>query len=638
MRPSSTCIAAMASPWLVFIAVLTHLTGTGASRTVIKAAGETNPSASEHLSDRSLSAAEMTSPSLLQRSHKRRAHANLHAHAGLMFRSESEADLAAPPSSHTLVCCAIAVAGALAMLLLWPVRDRMIQASKSAEEGQAQGQPRERLCLLDNAKVCAQFLVIWNHLLYYTMMGEYVDSVTVMSGSQDLLKRLLYGNRAVMMPAICFISGICSQGTVTPRKLHRFVQYLVAPMLMWVCFCKPVIVSTLMTMDQETLWQQLRNLATLQAFHEEWYLEALVIWRGLAFLLWSNMKPSVAFVSMMGLSCLAGYYNLSGGPMWFMKMSEAMGFLPYFAVGYVVPFHAVCRAVPRPSNGTAIFCGVLAILWAYVWMPMLFQTPFPDGHGDYKCCEAGQVFKKAHSWDYRLYWVSRIAKVVLELPPMLALIFVVLPRGETPLTWVGPHTLYPFLFHLLAHTWRSRLLALFPLPVLTSTSSHALVILANLPYCLSLICIFASRPWRWLFGWCLSPTWLDPIMIAMGAEREKKSGSAEKTILDARKLPAAKTAEKPQEPEAEKLASSRPQEMPRDMEVPICGDDAEKKQDDSANNDEVASTAPSSTMAAAASDTTSNPEVEDTAGASQPLRAEAAVPSTESVRSQPPAA
>lgn len=637
MRSVRSCKAAAALPWLLLIAALSHLEGIGGSRPIVKAAGEVKPTTNKQLSHQSLSPAELTSSSLLQRSHKRRSLSKLHARADV-FRKEPPADVAASPSHHTLVCCTLAVVGTLVMLLLWPVRDRMIEASKLSEGGQAQGQARERLCLLDNAKVFAQFLVIWNHLLYYTMVGEYVDSVTVMSGSKDLLKRLLYGNRAVMMPAICFISGICSQGVVTPRKLHRFVQYLVAPMLMWVCFCKPVIVSTLMTMDQDTLWQQLRNLASLQAFHEEWYLEALVIWRGLAFLLWSNMKPSVAFVSMIGMSCFAGYYNLSGGPMWFMKMSEAMGFLPYFAIGYVLPFHAVCRALPRPSNGTAVVCGILAILWAYVWMPMLFQTPFPDGHGDYKCCEAGQVFKKAHSWDYSLYWVTRIAKLVLELPPMLALIFLVLPRGETPLTWVGPHTLYPFLFHLLAHTWRSRLLALFPLPVLTSTSSHVLVILANLPYCLTLICIFASRPWRWLFGWCLSPTWLDPIMIVMGAERDKKAASAEKSVIDTQKVPAPEKLDRENAPETEKLASSSPQKMPTDVAVPPCGDGMVKKQDDSADKDEVGSAASSSTTAPAASDTTSTSEVEDAAGGSQTLRAEAAVPNTESVRSQPPSA
>merc|ERR1719440_399317 len=125
-----------------------------------------------------------------------------------------------------------------------------------------------------------------------------------------------------MMPAICFISGVCSQGAVTQKKQQRYVQYLVAPTLLWVCFAKPVIVDSLMTLQTETFVSRVHELVSWQAFHEEWYLQALVLWRGLAYLLWGQINSAAALTSMMFLSLAGGYLNFSSGPTWFLKLSE----------------------------------------------------------------------------------------------------------------------------------------------------------------------------------------------------------------------------------------------------------------------------------------------------------------------------
>lgn len=372
----------------------------------------------------------------------------------------------------------------------------------------------ERLCLLDNAKVCLQVLVVFDHFLYYNLTGEYVDIRGWLSGSEPLLKTIIYGKSMVMMPTICFISGICSQGAVTHKKRTRYVQYLVAPTLIWIYFAKPVIMDSLMSTRPETLWGQLNAFISLQAFHEEWYLQALVIWRGLALLLWSQIHPIGAFISMMFLSCAGGYFNLSSGPVWFLKLSEALGFLPYFAIGYVFPFRTACHAFPRPRNQICILVMLLVVAWIYVLVPKVFPEPLPDGHGSYHCCGANEMFMKAQHLDLRFYWARRFAKTIVEILPVLALVFMVLPRGITPLTWVGPHTLYPFVFHLLAHHWRNLLITRIPLPRVSSLVGHLLVLALHVPYCIAVVAFFASPVWRGLFGWALSPSWLSPLMAS----------------------------------------------------------------------------------------------------------------------------
>lgn len=475
-------------------------------------------------------------------------------------------------SPMTTQCCAVSVAGAAALLLavfLWKVPVKSGDSSSSVPSASA-----ERLCLLDNAKVSAQFLVIFNHFLYYSEVGEYVDGKTWLSGSEPLLKTLMYGIRMVMMPAICFISGVCSQGAVTQKKQQRYVQYLVAPTLLWVCCVKPVLIDTLMTLQPDTLWTKLRLFGTLQAFHEEWYLQALTTWRGLSYLLWAHVHPAVAFFAMMLLSCGGGYYNFSSGAAWFLKLSETLGFLPYFAVGYIFPFHAVCRSIPKPRNIVSVLVAAMVVVWVFFIVPMIFPDPLPDGHGSYHCCEAKKAFESATELNLRFYWTRRLAKTAVEMPAMLAMLFLVLPRGQTPLTWVGPHTLYPFLFHLLAHTWRSRLLSKLPLPIVTSMYGHLLVLALQIPYCLAVIAFFASPFWRWLFGWCLSPDWLQPL-IAGTAERAEvpaakklvppspitgNDGTPDGAVSSAKQAPAPKPAD--QGSEEPQLQPAEPTDAP----------------------------------------------------------------------------
>jgi hypothetical protein len=347
---------------------------------------------------------------------------------------------------------------------------------------------------MDNAKVLAQFLVIYIHLFYYNLVAAwdseapgYDDWQTWLYGSSELLKVLLDAFSAIMIPMLCFISGVLSQGPTTPMRVRRFVERTVVPTLLWVYFVKPVIVAIMMNPSPESFRNRLHSFIHLQAFHEEWYLEALVLWRGSVFLLWSHLRPAVSLLAMLTMSSLAGYFNLNG-PLWYLKLDDAMGFLPFFAIGYVFPFDAACRATERIHIPKLVALG-LFLLWVFLLIPL--AGPLPDGHGNYNCCSAGAIFRSAKDLDYTLYWTRRLARVVLEMPPTLMLFFYLIPRWETHLSWIGQHIMYPYLFHQVASYWRNVLIQQVRPPKLMSTPSHVAVLLLHIPYVIIVLAFFA---------------------------------------------------------------------------------------------------------------------------------------------------
>jgi hypothetical protein len=263
----------------------------------------------------------------------------------------------------------------------------------------------------------------------------------------------------------------------------------------------------MMNPSPESFRNRLHSFIHLQAFHEEWYREALVLWRGSVFLLWSHLRPAVSLLAMLTMSSLAGYFNLNG-PLWYLKLDDAMGFLPFFAIGYVFPFDAACRATERIHIPKLVALG-LFLLWVFLLIPL--AGPLPDGHGNYNCCSAGAIFRSAKDLDYTLYWTRRLARVVLEMPPTLMLFFYLIPRWETHLSWIGQHIMYPYLFHQVASYWRNVLIQQVRPPKLMSTPSHVAVLLLHIPYAIIVLAFFASQPWRKLFSWCLEPQWLRPL-------------------------------------------------------------------------------------------------------------------------------
>jgi len=369
--------------------------------------------------------------------------------------------------------------------------------------------PKERSMLLDHAKLLGSFLVIYGHFMYYNLTGEFSEMKTWLNGAQDIMWPAVHARGMVMMPLICFVSGVCSQGSVSATRLRRFLMNLVFPTMLWVFVAKPVIYDSMMTMSTDTLYQRVNALWTLKAFHEEWYLQALVLWRGSTFMLWSNFHPAVAFILMLAASCLGGYHHFDQSEIAWMKLDETLGFLPYFAVGYVTPFKKVEQLLPKPS----FFPALLILGWTIFAAPALFPTALPDGHGWYGCCGAEESFPLVTGAEYSLFWTRRLAKVSCDVMPMLALVFLVLPRSATSVSWIGSETLHPYLFHILVLTWVNRGLELLPIPKVTSEMGHVAVLLLHVPLVLLIQFTLASKIFRWVWKWCFEPAWLLDLVL-----------------------------------------------------------------------------------------------------------------------------
>jgi len=412
---------------------------------------------------------------------------------------------------ETVMSIFLSVVGSVVVTSLWAwwsLRD-------SGSDDSAAAAQEERSCLLDNAKVFVQILVIWGHFMFdgrtesidYLTTGG-IHARTWLHGSGALTIQLRSGLKPFRMPLACILSGVCSQGTVSPKKIRRFVQNLVLPTFLWIFAVKPVVHTFLKRFHLKDLEVQLHNLATFQAFEAEWYLEALIFWRASVFLLWSHVRSEVAFAGMLTVSCVMGYHDFGVGPSHIFMLNTVAGFLPYFAVGYVLPFQAVARRMPAWNAITAIGISFAVLIWCFVLVPMLFPDPLPEAHCAFGKCTDVAIMRGLPPRDLSLYWCRRLARVAVEVPPALLVLFFVIPSAQTPLSWAGKYTLYPFLFHDLAHSWEDWLLTTFPAPELTSQTAHLAIYLVHLGLAICYVAFFASSYWRFMFQWCLDPTWL----------------------------------------------------------------------------------------------------------------------------------
>mmetsp|Transcript_70979 Transcript_70979/g.170011 ORF Transcript_70979/g.170011 Transcript_70979/m.170011 type:complete len:1085 (-) Transcript_70979:94-3348(-) len=369
--------------------------------------------------------------------------------------------------------------------------------------------------LLDNAKVLVQILVILADVLRPCLSASVPQSMAVTStfndcsawlyGGEGLVAKAFHAAVSLSVPLVCFLGGVCSQGPVTPERVRRFIRTLIVPTALWVFIFKPTLVASLSVTTSQELLDSMSKILTLQAVSPEWFLQALVIWRGSAFVLWSHFRPVVALALMMLASATAGYTNFSGAASAFC-MNEVFGFLPYFAIGFVFPYASVCTCMSELSSVRLLAACAMVVYWTQVLMPMVFPLTLPSGHDVY-----GGPSLQLDGWSYHVYWVQRLARVATEVPPMLAVLFFILPRWRTSLTWIGPHTLYPFLLYPFAHALRDRALATMSIPKVDDPVTHVTVLLLQVIYAISVVSILASRPVRTVFSCILKPQWLESL-------------------------------------------------------------------------------------------------------------------------------
>lgn len=398
--------------------------------------------------------------------------------------------------------CATAIA---IIVIVW----RGIQSLSNPQSQHFDSAVEGRSALLDNTKWIAQLLVVFNHVLYYLLVTPDKDMEPWLHGAKPLIRRIGVLNNYLVNPLFCFISGVVSQGQPTTRRISRLVQYLIIPTFLYnvvvfdfLAFLKQPGLETLTAIPGKLtpstqLWGIMNDPLML---HAPWYLISLCVWRSSVYILWSHLPKPVAFAGMCIVSCVGGYVPLPNGG--FHGLNATVAYLPHFGLGYIFPFHEVARRIQKPRMAVSAFIVLLLWIIAAIIQWLLPKGTFPDGHGWYGCC--GQNI------NLKFWWLRRLSKVVLEISAVLPVVFLVVPRNRLPLTHVGNHTLYSYLFHGVAFEWRKQLWSMYPPPQLNSAVMHCMIIcFYYVPWSLVTLLMFTSPVWRSLWGWALTPTWLD---------------------------------------------------------------------------------------------------------------------------------
>eukprot|EP00931_Biecheleriopsis_adriatica_P052804 TRINITY_DN3078_c0_g2_i3.p1 TRINITY_DN3078_c0_g2~~TRINITY_DN3078_c0_g2_i3.p1 ORF type:complete len:1132 (+),score=179.18 TRINITY_DN3078_c0_g2_i3:81-3398(+) len=420
--------------------------------------------------------------------------------------------------AQTIVACAVTLCFIAIASQGW-LWSWLFGAGPAAESGAS------RNLLLDNVRVWGVALVIWGHFIWYNLGHDevvYHDNLTWLKGFEGLGEHVLGFSSVLSLPILCFISGYLSKAPPTEQRIRRYFQCLVVPTLIWVFFCKPVVMELMMNPSMELLRAKMDAMTKLNLFHNEWYLQALCMWRASVFLLWCHLRTPVSFTLMLVLSCAGGYVHFEGA-LDNLKLEPTLGFLPYFAAGYAFPTDQLHAFASWRSPKTIAAALVFIVAWIELVIPMLAVGELPDGHSSYLSSDTFTSIS-TDSADHALYWTRRLSKFGLEMVPTIIMIMVVTPHGETSLSWIGPHTIYPFVFHEVALYWRDRLVQGIGMPIITSTSGHVLVLLLHLVWAAAVLALLASPPFRWAFAWCFQPTWIEPIFKALA--NPIKSGSA----------------------------------------------------------------------------------------------------------------
>lgn len=406
----------------------------------------------------------------------------------------SSADM---PSRITCACVltTVLVAFLLAFVNITPA----VKAAPGADESEIAAVLRgmDRLAVVDNARAIAFFFIFYGRIIQERLPE---NKQTWLQGTNTglLLPTMASLIGPVKIPMFCFLSGALSTGPGDARRIRNFLQFLVAPTLLFMMILKPVLVHSF-------------HLPYYPGY--EWYLISVIVWRGLALTLWWRLRKPVAVMAMLALSCTAGYWDLESGRSLghMFCLNSVFGHLPFFAAGYALPIHGLCQLTEKAYQSRCLrfVCGMLVLLLNHACRDLYAHLPNP--HGSYMHpWKIGLEFPGLPFLDKALFFARRIVLSLCFVLPTLVLLIFVLPRRQTWFTWMGRCTLYPYLFqtgifhlkYLALKTWNP--------PHCTSQVGHAALLFFYALATVAAMVVLSSRWFRCLFMWCLEPRWLGP--------------------------------------------------------------------------------------------------------------------------------
>jgi len=404
--------------------------------------------------------------------------------------------------NQTLVCCLVAIASvSLTMLVnyVWNVSGESSPRNSLGHDG-------DRMFLFDNTKAFAMMLVIFGHIL---TQGT---AAIIMKGRP--FQSLFFGMKMIQMPMFCLVSGICSQQPPTAKRVRALITYIALPAVIQIVLIQPLLLRSLQ--DPANFYGNVLAFVNLSYFstplfmgYLPWYLVALVLWRSSSFICSTCLSSSSALVTLVLISCIGGYLPSDSSDA-LTSIHESIGFLPYFAIGYVLPFNLIMEKVSIVPLWTRFAAAVCVLLWILgIVTPNVFPSHLPDAHKPYRFPDS-----MTHR-DISLFWTWRLTKITVDIVPCLVLLVFVMPRGKTFLTQAGQHTLYAYLHHRPVVVWYGKLL--FELQnniawMQLSVCGLLVVAMCHLVVSLAIMLFLTSCPWRWLFSWAVQPTWANPLM------------------------------------------------------------------------------------------------------------------------------
>jgi len=377
--------------------------------------------------------------------------------------------------------------------------------------------PPQRSALLDNAKIGAITFIIFGHILWYNTTGEYHDKDTWFSGSKSVnyFMSILEFN----INSACFLSGCVMRRPVNLVRLFNLAFDLLLPCLLWTYILKGFLHANFENPNWEwkTFTDSLSNIVAGNNYRDEWYLQALIVWRLFSYFT-GMLNVPVVFASACLVGGLGGYNSLVTER---YNLDTACGFLLMFTFGMLCPLQKLTSKIP--SHFALRVLG-LAIMFGF---PVVIEYlgPLPDNHLPYNMGGAKDLFnalqeannKGSCLAEFNMYWTRRVLKNIMALIVVLAYVLLVVPRHRCMMSALGKYCLYPYLFHEYFNFARDRLVMSLDLPVSTDFGMHFLFYSSSLVYSMIVFFICACPVFRWVFSPFLEFGWLKARLLPSGA-------------------------------------------------------------------------------------------------------------------------
>lgn len=249
-----------------------------------------------------------------------------------------------------------------------------------------------------------------------------------------------------------------------------------------------------------------------------WYLQALVLWRLLAYachlvargtatLMW----PWLVCCSMV-IYCSNPFIALET-----FSYDCAAVYLPAFTLGVLFPVDELLNRVHHTMLSQAL-CGV-----ALLAFPVLtgFETPWGPGPL-FRFCDGQEKhvreqFANAHcplDPYISFFWAQGLFKILAWTALVLVFLVLLCPRDFYWFTFAGGEgALYSYLVHPFALLFYKVLVTKLPMPGIDSYWYYCIARLVQIILGIGLALLLASKPCIRIWSWILKPTWLANVIL-----------------------------------------------------------------------------------------------------------------------------